>query len=95
MNFVAKMTSFFHVYRICTAKMTQKPPVFHSEDGLTYLGTVAWDLKTGSTSYTPEPWGVEGEGGNPRGIQNKVEVVGVYIPIISNVLRWEETIPNF
>jgi len=23
-------------------------------DGLTYLGTVAWDLKTGSTSYTPE-----------------------------------------
>ena len=75
--------------------MAQKPPVFHSEDGLTYLGTVAWDLKTGSTSYTPEPWGVEGEGGNPRGIQNKVEVVGVYIPIIRNVLRWEETIPNF
>ena len=90
-DFIFSMSTIF-----VPPKMAQKPPVFHSEDGLTYLGTVAWDLKTGSTSYTPEPWGVEGE--NSRGIQKKVEVVGVYgvyIPIIRNLLRWEETIPNF
>ena len=38
-----------------------------TKDGLTYLGTVAWDQKTGSTSYTPDRGGgLEGEGNPPR-----------------------------